>query len=99
MSFRPYIKQADGTLVDLPLDAETVKGKALGSLAFLSEVPLATTGANGGVRIGFTESGANLALKLSSNKAYVVVNCVCSSGIPFLLVCRGVRRKHINTAV
>ena len=33
MSYRPQIKQADGTMQDLPLDAETVKGKTIGQIA------------------------------------------------------------------
>ena len=33
MSYRPQIKQADGTMQDLPLDAETVKGMTIGRIA------------------------------------------------------------------
>ena len=33
MSYRPQIKKSDGTMQDLPLDAETVKGKTIGQIA------------------------------------------------------------------
>ena len=38
MSKRPKIKQADGSLLDLPLDAETIQGKGLDDLALKSDV-------------------------------------------------------------
>lgn len=33
MSYRPQIKKSDGTMQDLPLDAETVKGMTIGQIA------------------------------------------------------------------
>ena len=36
-------------------------------------LPLATSGTRGGIRIGYSESGTNYAVKLSSEKAYVTV--------------------------
>lgn len=33
MSYRPQIKKSDGTMQDLPLDAETVKGMTIGKIA------------------------------------------------------------------
>lgn len=38
MSKRPRIKQADGSLLDLPLDAETIQGKGLNDLALKYDV-------------------------------------------------------------
>ena len=37
-------------------------------------LPLAASGTRGGVQIGYSESGANLALKLSSEKGYVTLS-------------------------
>ena len=40
MSKRPRIKQADGSLLDLPLDAETLQGKGLSELALKTDLNL-----------------------------------------------------------
>ena len=49
--------------------------KGLGSLAYLNTVPIATSGAIGGIKIGFTTDAANrnYAVALSSEHAYVNV--------------------------
>ena len=38
MSYRPQIKKSDGTMQDLPLDAETVQGQEPGALAFKNSI-------------------------------------------------------------
>lgn len=43
MSKRPRIKQADGSLLDLPLDAETIKGKTLEEIALKTDIPTKTS--------------------------------------------------------
>jgi hypothetical protein len=43
MSKRPKIKQEDGTLVDLPLDAETLQGKTLEEIALKTDIPTKTS--------------------------------------------------------
>lgn len=43
MSKRPRIKQADGSLLDLPLDAETIKGKTLEEIALKADIPTKTS--------------------------------------------------------
>lgn len=40
---------------------------------YLTSVPLATSSAIGGIQIGYTQSGKNYPVQLSSNKAYVYV--------------------------
>lgn len=40
---------------------------------YLTSVPLATSSAIGGIQIGYTQSGKNYPVELSSNKAYVYV--------------------------
>lgn len=43
MSKRPRIKQADGSLLDLPLDAETIQGKKLEEIALKTDIPTKTS--------------------------------------------------------
>lgn len=38
MSYRPQIKKSDGTMQDLPLDAETIKGQEVKGLAFKDKI-------------------------------------------------------------
>lgn len=44
MSKRPRIKQADGSLLDLPLDAETIQGKGLDDIALKDDIDNITNG-------------------------------------------------------
>jgi len=54
----------------------TLKGKS-----YLTSVPVATTSAYGGIKLGYSESGKNYAVKIDSNgKAYVNVPWVASTG-------------------
>ena len=43
MSKRPQIKQSDGSLLDLPLDAETLQGKTLEEIALKTDIPTKTS--------------------------------------------------------
>lgn len=56
--------------------AYTIPASGNGSVnigTYLTSVPLATATTNGGIKIGYTESGKNYAVKLSDGKAYVNV--------------------------
>ena len=56
--------------------AYTIPATGNGSVnigTYLTEIPTATSAALGGIKIGYTESGKNYAVKLSDGKAYVNV--------------------------
>ena len=48
-------------------------GKTYNLANFLTSIPLAASGTRGGIQIGFTQSGKNYPVQLSSEKAYVNV--------------------------
>jgi len=52
-------------------DKAKLDGIASGANAY--SLPLAASGTRGGIQIGYTESGANIPLKLSSEKGYVTL--------------------------
>lgn len=49
MSYRPQIKKSDGTMQDLPLDAETVQGQEPGALAFKDSITNTDIAANAAI--------------------------------------------------
>ena len=55
MSKRPRIKQADGSLLDLPLDAETIKGKTLEEIALKADIPTKISQLEQDVELGVSE--------------------------------------------
>ena len=55
MSKRPRIKQADGSLLDLPLDAETIKGKTLEEIALKTDIPTKISQLEQDVELGVSE--------------------------------------------
>lgn len=56
-----------GTNSDKPISGAGVAS------ALASNIPIATSSAIGGIKIGYSESGSNYAVKLDSQKAYVTV--------------------------
>ena len=52
---------------------DNIAVKGLGDLAFLSSIPAATDSAYGGFKTGYSGTGKNYAVQLSSGKAYVNV--------------------------
>lgn len=58
---------ADVTGLQTALNSKQAAGN------YLTSVPLATSDAIGGIQIGYTQSGKNYPVQLSSNKAYVYV--------------------------